>query len=303
MKKKIVTISLITIFSIFLWGSVSLSGDYFTTESLPLTYELNSAQRAIGIVSDTKVTVSIKGQGWQLTQLTFGRNQELKIEVNDKEGKQKISIRNILEKTGIISSNLQIVEIKPEAIEVLVEKKKEKKVPIKSVLDVEFKDGFGLVSDVKLYPDSVKIIGAESLLAEMTEINTLPIEFSSLDRDVSTIARLSKTEFVDFSLNTIQVSFDVQKIVDKEFDNIIIESRNIPLSRELILFPPRISISLRGGINQLGQLKEDEIKAFITYRQAVDDTIGSLQPIIEVPDGIQVINKKPNRLQYIIKQL
>ncbi len=303
MKKKIVTITLITIFSIFLWGSVSLSGDYFTTESLPLSFDLTSTKHAIGLVSDTKVTVSIKGQGWQLTQLTLGRNSEIIIDVNDSEGKQKISIRNIIEKAGIIGTNLQLVEVKPENIEVLVEKRNVKKLPIKSVLNIEFKEGFGLVSNIELSPDSVLVSGAENLLAELTEIRTLPIEFSSLDKGVSTIAQLEQIEFMEYSVTNTIMNFDVQKIVDKEFADILVEARNIPPSRELILSPPRISILLRGGINQLGHLKNEEIKAFITYRQAVDDTVGSLLPTIEIPDGVQLINKKPNRLQYIIKQL
>jgi YbbR domain-containing protein len=303
MKKKIVTITLITIFSIFLWGSVSLSGDYFTTEVIPLSFELTSNNKAIGLVSDDQLVVSVKGQGWQLTQITFGSSPELKIPVNDKLGRQNISVRNIIEKAGIIGSNLQVVEINPETIEVLVERKIEKELPITPNLKIEFEEGYGLVSKVEINPDTVIVMGAESRIEELSEVLTKPIELTSVDKPVETFITLDKYEFINYSINSTKIFFDVQKIVDKEITDIVVEPRNIPPSRELIFFPSRISISVRGGINQLGKLKNDQIKAYITYRQAVDDTLGSLQPTIELPDGVQLINKKPNRLQYIIKQL
>ena len=103
-------------------------------------------------------------------------------------------------------------------------------------------------------------------------------------------------------VNECQVSFDVQKIVDKSFENLIIETRNIPSRYELIVAPTKLSLILRGGIGQLSKLKNDDLKVYVNFEQAITDTSGAIEPKIEIPEFTSIIDIKPSRLDYIIKK-
>jgi hypothetical protein len=89
--------------------------------------------------------------------------------------------------------------------------------------------------------------------------------------------------------------------VEKTFDNIIVDQKGVPAAKELLIIPSKISIVLRGGINILGRLTNNEIKAYVNFDDALNDKTGSVEPKIAVPNTVTVIDIKPKKLDYIIK--
>jgi hypothetical protein len=77
---------------------------------------------------------------------------------------------------------------------------------------------------------------------------------------------------------------------------------NIPKDRSVVLIPNTINCSLRGGINILGKVNQNEISASINYGDIVYDTVGSVQPNIIIPENTRLVFIKPMRLSYIIKK-
>jgi len=64
MKRKIITISLVTAFSILLWAFVTFSGAFSITMNLPVRVINVPEKYAVSHISTNEVTVNIKGQGW-----------------------------------------------------------------------------------------------------------------------------------------------------------------------------------------------------------------------------------------------
>jgi len=94
----------------------------------------------------------------------------------------------------------------------------------------------------------------------------------------------------------------LQKIVDKSFDELPVEIRNVPPSKELILFPGKISVVLKGGISKLGRLTNDSVKAFVDFWEIQRHEEEQIEPIIEIPPFTTLVDIKPKKLEYIIKQ-
>jgi hypothetical protein len=95
---------------------------------------------------------------------------------------------------------------------------------------------------------------------------------------------------------------DVQKIVEKEVSNVLVEIVNVPYDRNVLLILDRVSIGLRGGINVLGKMNIEKVTAGVKYSDVVMDTIGSIAPEISIPGNTELIYVKPDRLKYIIKK-
>ena len=302
MKSKIISIVFITLFSIVLWVFVSFSGEYFTTLKFPIKVTGIPENKSLADQSVQEVTLNLKGQGWQLAQLTFGRNPDFIVKANPSSGKQSIALRNEIDANNWLSTSLQVLEIEPEKINFDVESISSKTVKIEPQIDMTFKSNYGLVSGVKLSPDSVRISGPESVISKVENVYTEEKTFEGTDKTINENIALQKIDFVEMSIDQTNIEFDVQKIVDKTFENILVDMRNIPPSRELLLFPAKINVVLRGGINILGKLNNDDIKAYVNYNQALRDTLGAIEPNVEAPEYTTVIDKKPRKLEYIIKQ-
>jgi len=303
MSKKFITIVFIVFFSIMMWVFISLSGDYFYTVKLPITFSDIPEGYAVSNYSDEDVSISLKGQGWQLAQLTLGSTPEFIINVDRSPGTHTIPLRNALDQNRWLSSAVQINEFSPDEIKYKIEELAEKKVPVKSNITLEFGEGYGLVADTKVIPESVLVHGPKSLVESLDFVQTESKVVTSVDKDLTETVNIEPISNVEYDIDKVKLEYDVQKIVDKEFHNISVEIQNVPPSKKLTVYPEQISVILKGGINLLGKLNPDEIKVSINFDQAIKDTLGYLVPNVIVPQFTELVDTKPNKLEYIIQQL
>ena len=293
---------MIGIFSLVLWGSVSLSGEYYTTLTVPVKFENIPDEYSVGSASVENVTLSIRGIGWQLAAL-LGRDLDYTISADFDSGSQSVYLKDELNQNNWISSNYELIEINPNRIEFAVEKVASKRVKIIPALDLNYRTNYDIVSKINLIPDSVEIYGPGSVVESTEFVETVNKSFNNIEKKFSENISLEKDKSLSYEFNDVRIEFDVQKIADKSFERIPIGIRGAPSSRKLILFPPNLTVVLRGGIKNLATLTESDINAFVTFQQALQDTAGTIEPIIEIPDYTTLINIKPLKLEYIIKQL
>jgi hypothetical protein len=301
MKIKAVTIILIILFSLILWGSVSLNGEYVATVKIPVTFSNIPEGYVIGETSVSEVSMNVKGAGWDILSLIFGRNNEFLIPVGRVYGKHEVQIKNSLSRNSRMTAALSVLDIYPDKVEFNVERLASKKVKLLPDVTLNYKDGFGLVSDIKVQPDSIVVSWPESQLKQIQYIKARPISFENLEQKVSKNLTFEKPEKIDMSSEDAKIEFDVQKIVEKTFDNIMVEHKGVPSGKELLIIPAKISVVLRGGINILGHLTSSDIKASVNFEDALKDNSGSIEPVVIAPANTKVIDIKPKKLDYIIK--
>jgi YbbR domain-containing protein len=302
MKPNLVTIILSSVFAILLWVFVSFSDEYTTTITVPIKFSNFKDGYTIQYQSDTEVTLTLKGEGWVLAQITMGPKSSFKISTDNKVGKQVINLNDALSNNPWITSSVQVVRIDPAQINYIIERISYKSVPIIPNISIGTKENYGLVSEVKLEPDTVRISGPKSIMKKLNAVITKSIVFEDLDEKVRQKVELEPINHITYENNKCVLSFDIQKIVDKSFEDVPVEVKDVPPSRELLLFPSKITVTLRGGIKMLGTLKADAIHAYVKFQNAFRDTLGVIQPTIEIPEYTKISNVEPETLEYIIKQ-
>lgn len=103
-------------------------------------------------------------------------------------------------------------------------------------------------------------------------------------------------------LSTVELTIDVQRIVEKSFEGIKIEIVDLPSDRNIVLIPNTLECNLRGGINILGKINNSQISAKVNYRDIVYDTTGSIKPEIIYPENTQLFFTRPEHINYVIKK-
>jgi len=76
----------------------------------------------------------------------------------------------------------------------------------------------------------------------------------------------------------------------------------LPRGAELLIYPPKITVNIRGGIEILGKITKRNIKAYVLYREAVLDTTGAIKPHVLLPENIELLNVLPDKIEYVIKK-
>ena len=302
MKKKIPIIIVSVIFSLSIWGSISLSSDYYAEVSVPLKLKDIPGSYAVASPLPKKITLKLKGEGWKLLTLNLGKNVNFVVSANNDTGTKVLNLKNFLAENNWLRSNLDVIDIKPDTVSCIIDRKIKKKLPVFADLHLEFKPGYGLAKDIKIEPESVYVEGPRKILKKLSTISTSPLKLSSLDRKITKSVAFTNFPGTRVNVKNVKITLDVERIVDKEFSEIPVEVFDVPPDRDVVLLPNKISCSLRGGIELLGKLNINKIKAYVHYHEVVMDTLGSIVPHIDNPANTKLVYIKPERLRYIIKK-
>ena len=302
MKKKIPLIIISIAFSVIIWGTISLSEEYYANVNVPLRVVDFPIGYTIGNKIPENITIKLRGIGWKLFSVNIGKDVTYNISVNEDSGFKQIRLMDHLTDNRWMLSELDIIDIVPNSLSFSIERRIQKKLPIVADLSLDFKAGYGLAKQIVIEPDSVVIDGPQSVVNSLTEIKTKAIRLSSLDRFTVKNIDFIYLPGTSFETRFVSVNFDIQRIVDKQFDDIDVEVLDVPPDRDVILLPNKISCNVRGGIDILGKLEKDQFRAFVFYRDVVLDTLGNVIPHIEHPVNTTLKYIKPERLRYIIKK-
>lgn len=301
MKKNFNIILIAVLFSAILWISITLSDEYYSTYKVPL--RVIDAPTGYTVASElpSDILIKIKGIGWRLTGLSLGSESHFNVSAKNDSGKILSNLfANIVENQWL-SSDISVIDISPDTVSFIIERIINKKVPVKPELDITFKPGFGLGSKLTVNPDTVTVFGPKNIINSLEEIRTSPIELTRLDTRTKVKAGFNNNK-IRTDISSVEVLLDVQRIVDKTIDNIRVDIIDVPSDRDVVLLPNTVSCIVKGGVNILGKLKLDDFNAYIHYKDVLLDTLGSVRPVIELPENVELISQRPDRLRYVIKK-
>jgi len=302
MKKNLHIIIISFLFSVILWASISLSNDYYATFQVPL--KLVDFQQGLtsGSKLPEKVSIKVKGKGWKLVTAKLGSESEYVVTANGDTGKRYINLSNYLSENQWLSSDVEVIDISPDTLTFNIEKITSKKLKIEPDVEVSFRDGYGFATPVTVQPDSVVVHGPVSELKNMSTVPTVPIKLENLSDKLDMKINLDKKNGMSFSENSVLVTLNVQRIVDKVIEDVPVNILDVPADRDVVLLPNKINIGIHGGIDILGKLTGDDFRAYVNYRDVVLDTLGGIIPKLESPGNVSVQYIKPDQLRYIIKK-
>ncbi|MBP6672545.1 MAG: hypothetical protein KA247_05320, partial [Bacteroidetes bacterium] len=94
----------------------------------------------------------------------------------------------------------------------------------------------------------------------------------------------------------------VQPIAERTITDIPIEVLQVPERRNVVLIPPKISVIVRSGVNNVANITRNDFQAYIDYRSILLDTSGLMTVTIIGPDHVQIVQQDPQRIQYVVRK-
>ena len=126
---------------------------------------------------------------------------------------------------------------------------------------------------------------------------------NNVNSDIAGTVNIKDTlsNLIKYDEKIVSYKYKIQLSAEKNLEDIVVNILNFPVDKEILLIPPNISVSLRGGVDQLGQITLADIEANIEYSKIENDTLGFIIPEIILPDNITLLKMEPQKLQNIIK--
>lgn len=301
MKKNLNIIIIALLFSAVLWVSITLSEEYYATYNIPVKLKDEPYGYILASELPQNISIKVKALGWRLTGIEVSGESVFYVSARNDSGTVTANLQANIVENPWLSSDISVIDISPDTVSFKIERIVTKKLPVVPDLDIGFKTGFGLASSVKVTPDSVVVFGPKSIMEKLDHFPTAPVKLQLLDSPVKSKAVFMNDKFRT-NIAAVEVALDVQRIVDKNIDNIRVEVTDIPIDRDVVILPNSVSCLVKGGINVLGKLEASDIKAFVRYSDVLLDTLGTVSTEIDLPENVELITVRPERLRYVIKK-
>lgn len=303
MKKEFFVFIIFVFIAFLFWGAISLSEEYSMEINIPVKVELPEGNFAIEGDIPENLEILLKASGWSLLKIKYFQDSKFILKIKE-------PVDNFIYRTDNITGDLlgfpgdvRILSIQPDVIRISFHIAIEKKVKIYPRLNFTLKDGYDIVSPIKVEPESIWIKGSRRLLAKIDSLPTELINLQQLSEFVSVETKVIDTlpNLLIYEKYPVKVSFDVQQIVDRDFEKIHIDLINVPKNRDVILLPSFIDAKLRGGITILGSLQPDSIKVTVDF-QKYSLSSEEIKPEFNLPYGVKVLDYFPKQFKLIVRK-
>jgi YbbR-like protein len=305
MRKKRLHIILTTVLvAILLWISVKLGFQYQTVVNARVAIEQIPPGTAISSRLPHSLQLRLRGDGWQLVPVAMGPDLVYPIDLRTFPYLTKIiTLRDVVERLSI-PMGVQVLSMTPDSLVVRLDRRREKRVPVRPDLALSFRDGYAQIGETVVAPESVSIIGSENVLAGINAWNTQRIDLENVRTSVDREVQLADTSgnILSFSPATVRVRIEVQALAEKTFSGIPVRITDVPANLDVIVIPPKIDLVIRSGVERLSALTQEDFQVVAPYSDLIVDTSGIFIPEVQLPTGATLVSRRPDRLQYVIRQ-
>ncbi|MCF0223603.1 MAG: hypothetical protein HUK20_04975 [Fibrobacter sp.] len=303
------------IFGIVLWFLVISQKDFQLTIEVPLTFAKLPETMAIASKPPQAQRITVEGRSWDLIRMQRSKNTSQQNAVSmvvDLQGAELGISRIHLDSKNFYAPNFPDIHfVDPETqlnfIDIDIDTKISRNIPIKSNVTVVAAQGYLLSEDPQISPEELKVSGARNALARIIDIPTDSLFFDSLKSNQTFTIPLNFSKlptFVSPSDSTIQVSVKVQKMTTKVFENIPVNLIGFYDKEKFFLEPQKLSVSITGGEETLKSIKENDISLVLEYNRFAIEDADSLAPTpkINLPThinremSIKAIELKPEKV-------
>ncbi|MBU1297719.1 MAG: hypothetical protein KKG06_05735, partial [Bacteroidetes bacterium] len=201
-------------------------------------------------------------------------------------------------------SSINILDVHPDSLVIFIEEFSKKKIKVIPQIVIGFRESYGQIGEAIVYPDSITVGGARSVVDTLKYWMTEQIIISDLREPVNLDLKLEEPPEYILKLfqNKINYKIDVQPFAEKSIIGLNVEVNYLPINKEVVFIPPKMDIIIRGSIEKLKEISSADFRAYVDFPNLVSNTLGNIQPEINVPDGIKIVRRNPEKFQYVIRK-
>jgi len=207
--------------SIVVWLLQKLSVDHTLTISVPIAYTIPDA-KTFAESPYQEAQVIVRGIGWDLLKSQF-LQQDLSVEVilssDSIQNINEFQIKDGLAKS-IGSNKIQILDINPKSIPILLAQNFQKKVPLELKEEISFFPDHYLTTPILLEPDSISIFGPKEVLDTISIWYTEKLVLNKLKNNIQKSLKIENTssDLLKLSTTSTIVTIEVEEFTEKIFE-------------------------------------------------------------------------------------
>jgi len=275
-REKAVAFLLSFIFAFCLWFIINLNRDFTVNLNLPVVIANMPDSLAPSTPVPGNASANLNGEGWQLISL-YNNPPQINLNIEN----EKVNILDQLRQQLGVNTDVSVVDVQPVEVELKLENRVTKKVPVVTRTDLTLGDQYGIIGRPDIEPDSVTISGAASKLANINVWETEPVEMKNIQSDIErSIKLVSPDGLIRIEPDEVVYKVEVSEFTEGE-TRVPVRTRNLPPGKAITYSPSTITITYSVPIGEYSDVQDERLySAFVDYEDILRDNTGFVVPEI-----------------------
>ncbi|MBQ0768683.1 MAG: YbbR-like domain-containing protein [Bizionia sp.] len=280
------------------------------TNTIAFTVTPQNIPDEIIILNDSshQLEITLKAQGFKWLKY-YLKQPNLSIDFNsdvDKADSTYVWSRakgfsNINEQ---FSKDIEIESINPETLTFYFDENAVKYVPVVPNVNITFAPGYDIMEKLSTTPDSIKVIGPESLLKELVVFKTRAIELKDINKPVHHSLKLdldSLNTKMSLSQKEVLLKLDVKKFTEGTKE-IPVEVINVPKNISLKYFPKTIYVSYYTSLENFNAIKKTDFQIICNYKDLKDNSTFLTPVLTKTSKKAKTVRLHHEKVEFIITE-
>ncbi|WP_055446507.1 CdaR family protein [Lacinutrix mariniflava] len=205
---------------------------------------------------------------------------------------------------GQFNKDIVVKTINPDTLLFKVDINAVKTIPVRPNLNISYSPGYNVLNTIVAVPDSVKIIGPESLLSKIDVIETEVLNKNDVNKPFSSQLALKLENLesqITVKTKTVNVQVKAEKFTEGTLSlpvNII----NIPKNINVNYFPKTINLSYYTSLESYNTIDINDFEVVCDFKEHNSKSTYLSPKLIRAPKAIKTSRLHEQKIEYIISE-
>lgn len=305
-RRKVNVFLLFTLLALLFSVLTKLSKDY--TKTIIFNIQPTNIPEDKLIISDSSnvLKVDLRTYGFKLLRYYF-KKPTLKIDVErlDKDDTHYIWTQRkaFSEVVSQFDPNVKIENINPDTLRLAYGTNSVKKIPVLLKTNINFTEGFNVVGDFNIQPDSIRVIGPNVLIDTITSVSTNRITINDIKSDINKSLKLEliDNEQLKFSDKNVQLKAKVDKFTEGTV-NVPVIVKNVPEHINLKIYPKVIPVVFYSSLTNFKAISNSSFIVACDYSKREVGKTYLVPELVQEPKQIKTAKLSIKKVEFIITE-
>jgi len=291
--------------ALIFWFLVKLSNEYSSPKDVYINYILPE-DKVFQEMPPRIIVAELQGVGWELMREFFtAKDPVITIDlvesslsyINSNQLRSKVA-------NAIGNNDVDIVKLNFEDINLALEDKVSKTVPVLLQDSITVAPEHYLRDSILISPDSVLLEGPESVVTELEQWETNTLILTNLSSTTERLLALQEPTNLQLVISprVVEVTVPVEEFTDKSlFVPIIVKN---PPADSIKIFPSKIRLDVTVGLSDYNAIEEEDFQVEVDFQDVPLNAKNNTVPIqiAKQPTAARSVQFSPKSVEFFIME-
>ncbi|NEU08071.1 YbbR-like domain-containing protein [Flavihumibacter sp. R14] len=292
------------ILAIGAWMFFALSNRYVYEASTLVKYSNFPQNKAFHPLQSDTVKLQVEGTGWQLLFAKLRINpQSVTMNLRDLNKRNYVSFSDQLSLINQqFASDQKVISVQPDTLYFDFSARSVKKVPVRVVKDILFKNQYDVSDKIQLIPEYVTVSGPFDDLVQIDVWETEKLRLKDISGTISANIPLKKPEGANINIypSVIDVKIPVDEFTEMSMD-IPVKVRNNKSYRDIKLLPDKVKVTYMVALSNVTKIERASFEASANLADWTQKNYNQLPVTLgKFPEYCKIIKIEPQAIDFLI---